>query len=83
MSHGWSNRHWIIRSYPQAQEVWDVVMEEDATCRKSLDGTKVLLKWEGETPALLASDTVYNHAAIRAVLTGTDWADPNPPEPPE
>ena len=78
MSHDWSHRHWIIRSYPQPQEVWDVVIERDATCRKSLDGTQVLLKWDGTTPALLANDVVYSHDVILTILAGTDWSEPMP-----
>ena len=83
MSHDrWDNRHWIIRPYPQAAEVWSVVIEEDVTCRKSLDGANVLLKFDGETPAILASDTVYDHAAILEILRGPDWSEPIPdPDP--
>ena len=77
MSHDWSHRHWIIRSYPQPPAVWNVVIETDAKCRKSLDGANVLLKWDGATPDLLAADTVYDHAAILAILAGTDWTDPD------
>ena len=78
MSHGWSGRHYVIRPYPQAQEVWDVVIESDAKCRKSLDGANVVLKWDGETPAILASDTQYDHAAILEILRGPDWSEPMP-----
>ena len=79
MSHDWSHRHWIIRSYPQPQAVWDVVVERDETCRKSLDGANVLLKWDGATPDLLQLAPQYTHAGILAILAGPDWSDPNPP----
>ena len=78
MSHDWSHRHWIIRSYPQPPEVWAVVIETDATCRKSLDGSKVLLKWDGATPEILQLDPQYTHAGILAILAGPDWTDPDP-----
>ena len=80
MSHDWSDRRYVIRTYPQPPEVWAAQIEKDATCRKSLDGANVLLKWDGETPAILASDTVYDHAAISALLAGTDWtiSEPEP-----
>ncbi len=45
MSRDWSNRHWIIRNWPQPPEVWAVVIEKEDMCRKSLDGSLVLLKW--------------------------------------
>ncbi len=85
MSHDqWDHRHWIIRSYPQPPEVWAVVIETDATCRKSLDGSKVLLKWDGATPEILQLDPQYTHAGILAILAGPDWTDhdPFPPEDP-
>jgi len=79
MSGHWSNRHYVIRSYPQPPEVWAAQIETDAKCRRSLDGSKVLLKWDGETPALLQLDPQYTHAGIRAILAGPDWSDPDPP----
>ena len=79
MSHDrWDSRHYAIRSYPQPPEVWAAQLETDAKCRKSLDGSKVLLKWDGPTPAFLAADTVYDHAGILAILAGPDWTDPDP-----
>ena len=77
--HDWSRRHYVIRSYPQPPEVWAAQIEQDATCRRSLDGSKVLLKWEGATPEILQLDPQYTHAGILAILAGPDWTDPDPP----
>ena len=43
MSGHWENRSYATIPYPPSQEIWPLVMEDDATCRKSLDGTLVLV----------------------------------------
>ena len=70
---------WVIRPWPQPAEVWAAVVETEANNRRSLDQSKVLLKWHGETPAILQLDPQYTHAGIRAILAGPDWSDPDPP----
>ena len=50
------------------------------TLRFSLDETKTVVKFEGETPSFLDGKTQYNHQQILAVLAGTDWTPPIPPE---
>ena len=75
-------RSYATIPYPPAAEVWDSVIELETTCRKSLDGTLVLLKWVGATPAPLAGVTVYDHAGILAIMATPAWTDPDPPEEP-
>ena len=50
------------------------------TLRFSLDETKTVVKFEGETPSFLDGKTQYNYQQISAVLAGTDWTPQNPPE---
>ena len=45
------------------------------TLRKSVDGTKALLKWEGDTPEVFDGMTTYSHSEIRTILRGNDWTD--------
>lgn len=42
--------------------------------RKSKDGTKALLKWDGDTPSAFSSMTIYNHNQILTILKGSDWS---------
>ena len=42
-------------------------------CRKSIDGTKIILKFEGETPAVFSSDSIYTHAQILQELKKSEW----------
>ena len=59
-----------------------VVIGRDERCRKSLDETLVLLKWEGATPEILQLDPQYTHAGILVVMATPAWTDPDagPPE---
>ena len=45
------------------------------TLRKSLDGTKTILKWNGDTPEVFDGMTTYSHSEILEILKGNDWTD--------
>jgi len=42
--------------------------------RKTLDGTKAILKWDGNTPSVFDGMTTYNHSEIRAELSKNTWS---------
>ena len=46
---------------------------EGKILRKSLDGTKTVLKWDGDTPACFDGITTYNHSEILTELLSSDW----------
>jgi hypothetical protein len=53
------------------------------TVRKSLNGTKTFVKWEGDTiPSTVNSLTTkegpYTHTQILTILDTLDWTKPNP-----
>jgi len=74
----WGHLSYATIPYPPDAEVWDVVMEDDATCRKSLDGSLVVVKWEGATPAPLIGAPQYTHAEALALMAGPEWSEPDP-----
>ena len=43
------------------------------TLRLSLDTTKCVLKFKGETPAFLVGLQQYNHEDILAIMSTTEW----------
>ena len=45
------------------------------TLRKTLDGTKAILKWDGDTPSCFDGMTTYNHSEIRTELAKSDWSN--------
>ena len=89
MASKYTNRTWAI--VPLADiEAADVVDEElgasniyidsclqnsKDTLRLSVDGTQALLKWEGETPEVLASASTYTHSEILEILSGPSWTE--------
>jgi hypothetical protein len=53
------------------------------TVRKSVDGTKTFVKWDGAMPQcvidLVTSEGPYTYEEILAILATPEWTDPNPP----
>ena len=41
--------------------------------RYSLDGSKFLLKFEGDTPSFLIDEPQYDHAGILSIMSGPEW----------
>ena len=44
--------------------------------RKSLDGSKILARFEGDTPSFLIGEPQYDHAEILSILATDEWTDP-------
>lgn len=54
------------------------------TVRKSVDGTKTFVKWNGDTipssvDALTTKEGPYTYDEILVILATPEWTDPNPP----
>jgi hypothetical protein len=52
------------------------------TVRRSVDGTKTFIKWEGVEPTFLGdivgSEGPYTYSEIISILATPEWTDPNP-----
>jgi hypothetical protein len=50
------------------------------TIRKSVDGTKTFVKWDGDTPACISGLTTaegpYTNEEILAILATEEWTSP-------
>ena len=58
---------------------FDKVLETSAdTLRYSVDGSKVLLKYEGTQPFFLLGKTEYTHEEILSILSGPEWTSEEP-----
>ena len=74
-----SNRKWVIitlADYTSDQLedlVSNAIQSSSSTLRKSLDGTKAILKWDGDTPTVFNGITQYSHTQILTILNGSDW----------
>ena len=76
MSH--HERTYCTVPFPPAPAVWGAVLESEDTCRRSLDGTEVVLKWEGAQPAELSGATPLSHAEALILMATPAWTDPEP-----
>ena len=65
----------IVPFIEVTDEIMDLVVESNInSLRHSIKGIdRVVLKYEGETPALLASYTAYTHEEILVEMATTDW----------
>jgi hypothetical protein len=79
MSHIFENREYLILPVSELTKVdFNLVLETSAeTVRKSIDETKTFVKWDGETPAFVATisgaEGPYTYSEILDVLTGVEW----------
>ena len=51
----------------------DHALESRDGLRLSVDGTKTILKWDGETPEPFAGMSTFSHQEILEELAGPDW----------
>jgi hypothetical protein len=71
-------RKYCIIDFAEVESIpvdFDAVLETNAeTLRKTLDGTKTFIKYEGDQPAFLSGKTEYSHSEILTILRGSDWS---------
>jgi hypothetical protein len=76
------NRKYVIFDVSELPKIdFSEVFETSAeTVRKSVDGTKTFVKWEGSTPpsvqTLETKSIEYTHTEILEILAGEDWITP-------
>lgn len=83
----YENREYMIFNVSELPQIdFSQVLETSAeTVRKSVDGTKTFVKWEGPEPASVSTLTTkegpYTYQEILQILSGPEWIDPNPISP--
>lgn len=55
-----------------------VLETSSETLKYSLDGSKLVLKYEGTQPFFLLGKTEYNHSEILSILSGPEWTAEEP-----
>jgi hypothetical protein len=82
MSDIYANREYLIFPVSELNKVdFSQVLETSVdTVRKSVDETKTFVKWNGDTPAFVATMTgtegPYTHAEILDILSTSEWSSP-------
>ena len=78
----YENRKWVIitlASYTDEQLenlCANAIQTSVSTLRKTLDGTKAILKWDGDTPEVFDGMTTLNHSEILTELAKYTWTRP-------
>lgn len=82
MSDIYENREYLIFPVSELNKVdFSLVLETSAeTVRKSVDGTKTFVKWNGDAPAFVSTITgtegPYTHTEILDILSNSEWTSP-------
>lgn len=74
------DRKYVILNLDEIDSVdFNQVMETEASkVRKSVDGSKFFVKFEGDTPSFLEGKTIHSHSEILAILATDEWTPPDP-----
>jgi hypothetical protein len=81
----YTNRRFIIFDVTELDHIdFEQVIESSAdTVRKSMDGTKTFVKWEGETPECIGTLTTqkgpYTYEEIIKILAAPEWTSNEQP----
>ena len=81
----YNNREFMIFSVTELPTInFNEVKETSIdTVRKSIDGTKTFVKWDGEiipssVESLTTKEGPYTYDEILVILATEEWTDPNP-----
>jgi hypothetical protein len=82
----YENREFMIFNVSELDQINFTQVHETSidTVRKSVDGTKTFVKWDGAIPssvaALITSEGPYTYDEILAILATPEWTEPLPME---
>ena len=73
----YKNRKWVIVNVSDITDemILSAVQSSIVTLKKTLDGSKAILKWDGDTPSCFDGMTTYNHSEILTELAKSDWTE--------
>ena len=71
------NRRWVIVAVSAITDdmIASAIQTSMDTLRKTLDNSKAILKWDGDTPSVFDGMTTYTHSEIRTELAKTEWTE--------
>ena len=83
-THEYDNREFMIFNISELNQIdFTQVLETSIdTVRKSVDGEKTFVKWDGQTPQcvldLTTKEGPYTYNEMLNILSTPEWTDPNP-----
>ena len=71
----YENRKYIIVNVSDITDemIMSAIQTSTATLRKTNDGTKAILKWDGDTPTCFDGMATYTHSEILTELAKSEW----------
>ena len=71
----YENRNWVIVNVSDITDemIASAIQSSEDTLKKTNDGTKAILKWDGDTPSCFDGMTTYNHSEILEQLSTSEW----------
>ena len=71
----YENRHWVIVNVSDITEemISNAIQSSMDTLRKTLDGSKAILKYEGRKPSCFYGMDTYTHSEILTELRTSEW----------
>ena len=71
----YENRRWVIVNVSAITNdmIASALQTSTATLRKTLDGSKAILKWDGATPYVFDRMTTFTHSEILTELNKAEW----------
>ena len=71
----YENRKWVIVNVSDITDemIFNAIQTSMNKLRKTNDGSKAILKWEGDTPSCFDGMTTYSHSEILEELAKSDW----------
>ena len=72
-----SDRKWVIVNVVDVTDemIKNANQTSMDTLKKSLDDSKAILKWDGDTPSCFEGMTTYSHSEILEILNNSEWVE--------
>ena len=72
----YENRKWVIVNVSDITDemIINAIQTSMNTLRKTNDGSKAILKWDGDTPSCFDGMDTYNLSEIRKELAKSAWS---------
>ena len=75
----YENRKWVIVSVSAITDemISSAIQTSASTLRKTLDNSKAILKWDGDTPSVFDGMATFSHSEILTELAKSAWSEPD------
>tara|TARA_Y100000310_G_C19953577_1_gene477965 strand:+ start:80 stop:307 length:228 start_codon:yes stop_codon:yes gene_type:complete len=71
------NRKWVILNVSAITDdmIVSAIQTSRETLRRSVDGSKAILKWDGDTPSVFDGMDTFSHSEILTELAKAEWTN--------